>query len=202
VLELTGLISEDGHELRGASPTGNISNRAFWELLCKCKSLKTLEVHDLACVTNRDLALYNNLRDTLKEQQDKTAREMRRFRPYDTQRFSRSTKPLVTNQNKDLPGSSLRNIRVTKYITTPLSTPGFHDLLRLFPNLDRFEYATNFYTFDNQFEGVTMDMFEAERAAVASFMETQSLRYQGEWKEPITTEQRLMAGMTSRSDQQ
>ncbi|KAI8973500.1 hypothetical protein BDF20DRAFT_807365, partial [Mycotypha africana] len=84
----------------------------------------------------------------------------------------------------------------------PLSTPGFYDLLRLFPNLERFEYATNFHTFDNQFEGVTLEMYEAERAAVASFMANQKhLRYEGKWHEPITTEQRLMAGMTTRSDQ-
>ncbi|KAI9475402.1 MAG: hypothetical protein EXX96DRAFT_466094, partial [Benjaminiella poitrasii] len=78
----------------------------------------------------------------------------------------------------------------------PLSIQGFYDVLRLFPNLHQFEYATNFYTFDNQFEGVTAEMFEAERAAVAAFMETQKkVQYSGQWNEPITTEQRLMAGM-------
>lgn len=225
VLELTGLISEDGHELRGASPTGTISSRAFWELLCKCKNLRTLEVHDLACVTNRDLALYNSLRDALQGQRSKSAKEsnQRRFRPYDThslkhtyrhhhqpnkkqhqhhyhhQHQHRQLQQLDTTQS-DLPGSSLRNLRVTKFITTPLSTPGFYDLAKLFPNLERFEYATNFYTFNNQFEGVTPEIYEAERAAVASFMTSQkSLTYDGQWNEPITTEQRLMAGMTTRS---
>ncbi|KAI7898869.1 uncharacterized protein BX663DRAFT_401842, partial [Cokeromyces recurvatus] len=78
----------------------------------------------------------------------------------------------------------------------PLSIPGFYDLLKLFPNLKRLEYATNFHTFNNQFEGVTPDMFEAECMAVASFMETQkNLVYDGQWNKPITTEQRLMAGM-------
>ncbi|CAO0789453.1 unnamed protein product [Mucor circinelloides] len=223
VLELTGLISEDGHELRGASPTGTISSRAFWELLCKCKNLRTLEVHDLACVTNRDLALYNSLRDALKDQRSKSAREnnKRRFRPYDTHYLKHSYHHHHHNQHNkrhlcyhqqqqqldtskfDLPGSSLRNLRVTKFITTPLSTPGFHDIAKLFPNLDRFEYATNFYTFNNQFEGVTPEMYEAERAAVAGFMATQkSLVYDGQWNEPITTEQRLMAGMTTRSNEQ
>ncbi len=208
VLELTGLISDDGHELRGASPTGTISNRAFWELLCKCKSLRTLEVHDLACVTNRDLTLYNSLRDNIKEQDEKKSQHKHRpslaitnlkhHHPY-----QRHQKQKKSNSTLDLPGSSLRNIRVTKYITTPLSTPGFCELLKLFPNLERFEYATNFYTFNNQFEGVTPEMYEAERSAVASFMETQtSLKYHGQWNEPITTEQRLMAGMTTRSDQQ
>ena len=207
-LELTGLISDDGHELRGASPTGTISSRAFWELLCKCKSLRTLEVHDLACVTNRDLALYNSLLQGIKEKDEKKARETESRKskslaitnlkhPHPYQRHQPKKRQAVV----DLPGSSLRNIRVTKYITTPLSTPGFCDLLKLFPNLEKFEYATNFYTFNNQFEGVTPEMYEAERTAVAGFMSTQSsLAYDGQWNEPITTEQRLMAGMTSRSD--
>jgi hypothetical protein len=211
-LELTGLISEDGQELRGASPTGTISSRAFWELLCECKTLRTLEIHDLACITNRDLTLYNGLRNNFKEQQDKQMARKRRFKPYDKQQHHRNSSnisrcPFQYNNNNntscDLPGSSLRNLRVTKYITTPLSTPGFHDILKLFPNLDRFEYATNFYTFHNQFEGVTHEIYEAERAAVASFMKSRtSLIYGGQWRDPITTEQRLMAGMTSRSDQQ
>ncbi|GAA5809616.1 hypothetical protein MFLAVUS_003027 [Mucor flavus] len=196
VLELTGLINEDGHELRGASPMGTISSRAFWELLCKCKSLTTLEVHDLACVTNRDLALYNSLRDTIHHKTSKSGQSLTHLKhhhPY----HRPSKKPTQT----DLPGSSLRNLRVTKYITTPLSTPGFYDLLRLFPNLARFEYATNFHTFNNQFEGVTPDMYEAERLAIANFMNSHSLVYDEQWNEPITTEQRLMAGMTTRSDQ-
>jgi hypothetical protein len=198
-LELTGLISEDGQELRGASPTGTISNSAFWELLCKCKTLRTLEIHDLACITNRDLALYNSLRDTFKEQQDKQIARKHRFTPYINHHTKRS---IQRTPLSDLPGSSLRNLRVTKYITTPLSTPGFQDILRLFPNLNRFEYATNFYTFNNQFEGVTHEIYEAERAAVANFMKSRKLIYDGQWNDPITTEQRLMAGMTTRSDQQ
>lgn len=212
VLELTGLVSEDGHEFRGASPTGTISNRAFWELLCKCKKLRTLEVHDLACVTNRDLALYNSLRDGLKEENEKKAMEIyhRKMRPSLAVSSLKHSHPYHHHQKHrkqplvamDLPGSSLRNLRVTKFITTPLSTPGFCDLLKLFPNLNKFEYATNFYTFNNQFEGVTLDMYDAERSAVAALMEPHtSLTYDGQWNEPITTEQRLMAGMTSRSEQ-
>lgn len=220
VLELTGLVSEDGHELRGASPTGTISSRAFWELLCKCKNLCTLELHDLACVTNRDLALYNSLRDVIKEQNEKknsssfstsSSRKMMAMRPSLVSSsikhhhpYYRPSQVQQQQHTETLPGSSLRHLRITKYITTPLSTPGFHDLTRLFPNLCKFEYATNFYTFHNQFEGVTPEMYEAERSAVASLLNSKSssLVYVGQWNEPITTEQRLMAGMTSRSDQQ
>lgn len=196
VLELTGVISEDGHEFRGASPTGTISSRAFWELLDKCKKITTLEVHDLACFTNRDLSLYLSLRQSLQEQNTKTYNQKKpqRFQPYHTRH-----RP----SDEVLPGSSLLNLKVTKYITTPLSAPGFHDLVQLFPNLKQFEYATNYYTFNNQFEGITPEMYEAERAAVAHFMDSQKhFIYNGRWNEPITAEQRLMAGMTTRSDQQ
>jgi hypothetical protein len=210
VLELTGLVSEGGHELRGASPTGTISSRAFWELVCKCKHLETLELYDLACVTNRDLALYNSFKDTIKEQYEKSSKRVIRptlasasikhHHPY----YRPSSLPThkSTTPMENLPGSSLKHLLITKYVTTPLSTPGFHDLTKLFPNLSRFEYATNFYTFNNQFEGVTSEMYEAERSAVANFMDSKTnCIYKGQWNEPITTEQRLMAGMTSRSSQ-
>ncbi|KAI8054979.1 uncharacterized protein B0P05DRAFT_560969 [Gilbertella persicaria] len=36
-------------------------------------------------------------------------------------------------------------LKMTKYMTTPLSKPGFQSLLRLFPNLKRLEYETNLY---------------------------------------------------------
>lgn len=202
-LELTGLISEDGQELQGASPTGAISSHAFWELICKCKTLRSLEIHDLACIANRDLAFYNSLRDHYKEQKNKQMPRKCRFTPYDKHQCRSSKLSDQNNAVCDLPGASLRSLRVTKYITTPISTPGFEDLLSLFPNLDRFEYVTNFYTFNNQFEGVTHEIYEAERAAVANLMKSRKfLTYIGQWNDPITTEQRLMAGMTTRSDHQ
>lgn len=181
VLEFSGFISGGGHEFRGASPTGSISNHAFWELLDKCKKLTTLEVHDLACFTNRDLSLYLSLR---KQQQNLKSHK---FHPYQ-------------KRKQRMTGDSLVNLKVTKYITTPLSTPGFHDLVQLFPNLKHFEYATNYDTFNNQFQGITPEMFEAERTAVAHFFFQQgnSCIYDGHWNEPITTEQRLMAGMATR----
>ncbi|KAI8374852.1 hypothetical protein BD560DRAFT_318049, partial [Blakeslea trispora] len=84
----------------------------------------------------------------------------------------------------------------------PLSTPGFRELVQLFPNLKRLSYATNFYTFSNQFEGVTSNIYEAERLAVKRFMGTQtSIAYVDQWNQPITIEQRLLAGVTARSDQ-
>ncbi|KAI8377525.1 uncharacterized protein BYT42DRAFT_481492, partial [Radiomyces spectabilis] len=78
----------------------------------------------------------------------------------------------------------------------PLSKPGFETLLRVFPNMTHLEYTTNFQTFDNQFQDVTREMFDAESSAVEQWMATQHhLSYIGQWDDPTTDDQRLMAGM-------
>ncbi|KAF7731719.1 hypothetical protein EC973_008891 [Apophysomyces ossiformis] len=178
--------------LTSNSPAGSISSRALWELVSKCKWLHTLELHDLACISNRDLAGYEVQAFGNKVSVD---RERRRFRPYHTAPRSiyevRSTQPSV------LPGTPVRHLRITKYTTVPLSKPGFESLCRLFPNLQLLEYYTNFYAFDNRFEGVTQEMFETERKEVDKFLATKKqLTYHGYWYQPITAEQRLLSGMT------
>ncbi|KAG1240721.1 hypothetical protein G6F68_017386 [Rhizopus microsporus] len=116
-----------------------ISPRALWSLLSGCRALKTVELVDLACLINRELAVERE------------------------------------------PLRSIERLRVTKYVTMPLSMAGFVDLLRLFPNLNRLEYETNFNTFYNQFEGVTLDLFEKERRCVEDYLIRQGLDYQGKW---------------------
>ncbi|KAI9246862.1 hypothetical protein BY458DRAFT_446607 [Sporodiniella umbellata] len=91
--------------------------------------------------------------------------------------------------------SSLGHLCVTKYVTPPLSTPGFNDLLRLFPNLASLEYVTNFDTFHHQFEGITPDLFEAERQSVDGVMKRQNMNYVGQWHQPMTHQQRLTASL-------
>ncbi|KAI9365039.1 hypothetical protein BD770DRAFT_312975 [Pilaira anomala] len=86
-------------------------------------------------------------------------------------------------------------------MTTPLSKTGFESLLELFPGLKRLEYSTNLYTFDNLFEGVTRELFDAECVAVQQWFDQQKqIEYIGDWNSPITAEQRLMAGMASVSE--
>ncbi|KAI8968038.1 hypothetical protein BDF20DRAFT_828569 [Mycotypha africana] len=92
-------------------------------------------------------------------------------------------------------------------MTTPLSKPGFEILLKMFPSLNHLEYETNFLTFDNLFEGITRDMFDAECAAVKEWFDKMKSRghyhqltYIGNWNAHITAEQRLMAGMASVSE--
>ncbi|KAI9475455.1 MAG: hypothetical protein EXX96DRAFT_486106 [Benjaminiella poitrasii] len=85
-------------------------------------------------------------------------------------------------------------------MTTPLSKPGFECLMKLFPNLTRLEYDTNFQTFDNLFEGITRAMFDAECDAVEDWFRDQQVVYAARWDADITAEQRLMAGMASVSE--
>ncbi|KAG1055747.1 hypothetical protein G6F43_002309 [Rhizopus delemar] len=137
---------------------GAISPRALWALLSGCRELKTVELVDLACLINRELAVERE------------------------------------------PLRSIERLRVTKYVTMPLSLAGFVDLLRLFPNLNRLEYETNFNTFDNQFEGVTLDLFEKERRCVEDYVTHQGLDYHGQWYQPMTHQQYLLAGLLRQLD--
>lgn len=189
-------IISDGRQLIGSSPTGRISSHALWQLLSRCNELETLELFDLSCISNRDLVNYNNL-----STQHLIPASKKRFAPYTIPKSIYST--YTPNARATVqPGFSIRNLFISKYMTTPLSKPGFESLLQLFPKLKRLEYETNFYTFDNLFEGVTREMFNAERIAVQEWCDQRKdqLEYIGRWNAGITPEQRLMAGMASVSE--
>lgn len=187
-------IISEGRQLTGASPTGRISHNAFWQLLSECRLLNTLELYDLACISNRDLARYEH-RQQQQQQQQVQPSSNKRYQPYHIP-HKRQLQPSL------VPGSSIRHLSITKYMTTPLSKPGFESLLRLFPNLNQLEYETNFHTFDNLFEGITRNMFDSECKAVKDWFnqKTRQLSYIGRWNTDITAEQRLMAGMASVSE--
>lgn len=121
----------------------------------------------------------------------------------DKQRFAPYRIPQKNIATTHLPGSSIRHLIITKYMTTPLSKPGFESLLKLFPKLNRLEYETNFYAFDNLFEGMSQEMFNAERIAVKAWSDQRKeiLEYKGQWNANVTPEQRLMAGMASVSSE-
>ncbi|KAL9546110.1 hypothetical protein MBANPS3_006824 [Mucor bainieri] len=205
-------IISDGRQLTGSSPTGRISGHALWQLLEKCQNLTSLELYDLACISNRELAAFNALQTMAmqeheRQQQEQTSQgtaasaSAKRFTPYDI------PKSIFTNKRRStaartIPGSSIRQLTITKYMTTPLSKPGFESLLKLFPKLNRLQYETNFHTFDNLFEGITRDMFDAECLAVKEWCDEHKsqLEYIGRWNADMTAEQRLMAGMASVSE--
>lgn len=199
------IISNGGRALIGSSPVGRISSHVFWQLLCKCNKLDTLELIDLACISNRDLASFVKKRaHLLHEQRIPTRQEKKtRFSPYHIPSiYSTTTFTNYSNTEQQLPGASIKKLLISKFMTTPLSKPGFESLSQLFPQLTELEYETNFHTFDNLFEGVTRDMFNAECAAVQAWCNEHKYRfkYTGKWNEQVTAEQRLMAGMTSVSE--
>ena len=202
-------IISDGHQLTGSSPTGRISSHAFWQLLSKCQKLTCLELYDLACISN---VVFDALRAMAIEefelkQQENPKREStvttKRFSPYDLPKtiYSNIKKRNSANQFM-IPGSSIRQLIITKYTTAPLSKPGFESLLKLFPKLNRLEYETNFHTFDNLFEGITREMFDAECVAVKEWCDERKnqFEYIAHWNADMTAEQRLMAGMASISE--
>ncbi|CAO3611219.1 unnamed protein product [Mucor hiemalis] len=206
VLGQIEIISNGGRSLIGSSPIGRISSHVFWQLLCKCSKLNTLELIDLACISNRDLSGFVKMRaHMLHEQQIPTRLEKKkRFSPYHIPSiYSTTTTTSNYNNTKQvLPGASVKKLIISKYMTTPLSKPGFESLSQLFPQLSQLEYETNFHTFDNLFEGVTRDMFNAECAAVQAWCNRQNYRfiYTGKWNAEVTADQRLMAGMASVSE--
>ncbi|KAK4518790.1 uncharacterized protein ATC70_009013 [Mucor velutinosus] len=203
-------IISDGRQLTGSSPTGRISGHALWQLLEKCQKLVCLELYDLACISNRELAVFNTLKamamqENERQQQQQTsqgtAASVKRFTPYAIPKSIFANKR-YNAASRVIPGSSIRQLIITKYMTTPLSKPGFESLLKLFPKLNRLEYETNFHTFDNMFEGITRDMFDAECLAVEEWCDERKgqLEYVGRWHTDMTAEQRLMAGMASVSE--
>lgn len=198
-------IMSEGRQLLGSSPTGRISHRILWQLLCKCRQLETLELHDLACISNRDLAGYEGMLMQLLKNELVLKNKKVKCKPYQPYTIPKTTYPHsmlhTPKQRTARPGASLRHLIITKYMTTPLSKPGFESILRLFPQLSCLEYETNFYTFDNLFEGITRDMFHAECDAVHEWCKKQDmLTYVGRWNASVTAEQRLMAGMASVSE--
>ncbi|KAI9288563.1 hypothetical protein BC943DRAFT_263197, partial [Umbelopsis sp. AD052] len=78
----------------------------------------------------------------------------------------------------------------------PITLPGFENILALFPNLKILQYETNYTTFDNLYEGVTTHLFELERQAIEQLFDRRGkVSLHGKWHMPVTTEQRLMAGI-------
>ncbi|KAG2204605.1 hypothetical protein INT46_005332 [Mucor plumbeus] len=205
-------IISDGHQLTGSSPTGRISGHALWQLLSKCQKLTCLELYDLACISNGVLDALCSMvfEEFVLKQQETPKRESivatKRFSPYDIPKTIYNNNNNIKKRNPanqfTIPGSSIRQLIITKYITTPLSKPGFESLLKLFPKLNRLEYETNFHTFNNLFEGITREMFDAECVAVKGWCDERKSQFEyiPRWNVNMTAEQRLMAGMASISE--
>jgi len=186
--------------LNSSSQTTNVTTQSLkpdvlWKLFASCTSLKELELMDIVCLTNDTLAQFvKNKCQDVKDDDTKL-----RFQPYMKAYRSRHEKP--SNHEQSYPGTNLHSLRIAKYTTSPLTLPGFEDLFALFPNLRNLQYETNYTTFDNLYEGVTPQAFELERLAIKRFFDDcGTVSYNGNWHMPVTTEQRLMAGISSLSN--
>ncbi|KAI8582841.1 hypothetical protein K450DRAFT_225058 [Umbelopsis ramanniana AG] len=168
----------------------NLKPQVLWKLLTSCTSLQDLEIMDLACFNNHTLAQFVN--DMCTEADDKSMKS--RFQPYkNAYRSNWHDKPC-----RQALGPKLRSLRIAKYTTSPITLPGFENILALFPNLKILQYETNYTTFDNLYEGVTTHLFELEKQAIEQLFDRHGkVSLHGKWRMPVTTEQRLMAGISS-----
>jgi hypothetical protein len=171
-------------------PSQDLKPQVLWRLLTSCTSLQELEIIDLACLNNHTLAQFVN--DMCTEVDDKSMKS--RFQPYkNAYRSNWHDKPC-----RQAFGPKLRSLRIAKYTTSPITLPGFENILALFPNLKILQYETNYTTFDNLYEGVTSQVFELERQATEQLFDRHGkVSLHGKWHMPVTTEQRLMAGISS-----
>ncbi|KAF9430968.1 hypothetical protein BGZ94_001312 [Podila epigama] len=106
---------------------------------------------------------------------------------------------------RPIPGESVRFLTLTKYTSSPLTLPGFAGLLKLFPNLESFTFTTNFFTYDHQFQGLTLDIYQEEISMVDRIVQTEmsnrwgqdraSTGWRANWHASVTEEQRLRAGI-------
>ncbi|CAO3678118.1 unnamed protein product [Umbelopsis vinacea] len=201
-LSCTSRETAAGHpNLNSPSQATNLTSQGLkpevlWKLLTSCTSLEELELVDMACVNNDTLAQFVK---KIRQDSDPSNHGDVRFQPYKVLHRSRHGK--LGDTQRRYPGNCLKSLRIVKYTTSPLTMPGFESILALFPNLRTLQYDTNYMTFDNLYDGLTPQVFEFERQAIERlFDDCGTVTYHGRWHMPITTEQRLMAGISSLSN--
>lgn len=204
-LDESGLAAGEVSGGGTSSTCGVISSEAFWNLLNSCQGIEELELLDLDCISNRDLAKYlervseipssSSSALTTATSPRATHREHLHQHQYHPYRRTVTSRPLRPTHR---PGNGITTLHITKYTTTPLSLSGFQSMLTLFPNLVRLNYMTNFATFDNQFDEITPQIYDGERVAVEDMFAKQATQvtYMSDWEMPVTPEQRLVAGMS------
>ncbi|KAG0028284.1 hypothetical protein BGZ82_008516 [Podila clonocystis] len=172
--------------------TKEVSQEGLWSLL-ECGKVESLELLDLACVTNE------NIRNMMLRVKHMEATGMVGIglglghdRPLPlsplggshpfahlASRFPSLTPTEESSQSfpevRPLPGASVRHLTLTKYTSTPLTLPGFGALLKLFPNLQTLKYSTNFFTYDRHFQGLTKEIYEEEIRLVERMVQAELL---------------------------
>ncbi|RUP45788.1 hypothetical protein BC936DRAFT_147729 [Jimgerdemannia flammicorona] len=165
-----------------AGACGIISSEAFWKLLTECPQLEELELLDLECVSNQNLAAYVHMAAAVAEQRlSSTLSTTRRDHMHQHHPYRRARSSYSYSAPPALPGSRLATVNITKNTSHPLSLSGFQSLVALFPSLRRLDYKTTFAAFDNEFENITP--YENVRATVAEWFAEQApqIKYDGCW---------------------
>ncbi|RUS24428.1 hypothetical protein BC938DRAFT_473593 [Jimgerdemannia flammicorona] len=165
-----------------AGACGIISSEAFWKLLTECPQLEELELLDLECVSNQNLAAYVHMAAAVAEQRlSSTLSTTRRDHTHQHHPYRRARSSYSYSAPPALPGSRLATVNITKNTSHPLSLSGFQSLVALFPSLRRLDYKTTFAAFDNEFENITP--YENVRATVAEWFAEQApqIKYDGCW---------------------
>ncbi|CAO3593574.1 unnamed protein product [Absidia cylindrospora] len=121
-LESLVVLSNDNHP--------SISAKAFYSLLSQCSSLHTLELYDIECINQDDLIQMCHWRNATLVPTSPLGRQ-RRHQPYPSLKKTTAV------------GNALRHVKLTKYITAPLSTQAILHLLAFFPHLRTLTYETN-----------------------------------------------------------
>jgi len=186
--------------------TKEVSMEGLWSLL-ECGKVESLELLDLNCISN------DNVRTMMQRVKQLQATSFERVagsplsHPFAHHHsyFANAYSPV--EPTRPVPGASVRHLTITKYTSSPLTLPGFGALLKLFPNLKSFKLKTNFFTYDHQYHGLTLDIYGAEIAMVEQMVRTEMTDrwgperaasencWQGEWHVPVTEEQQLRAGI-------
>ncbi|KAF9115739.1 hypothetical protein BGX27_006686 [Mortierella sp. AM989] len=183
--------------------TKEVSMEGFWSLL-ECGKIESLELLDLDCISNDNAkAMLQRVKQLQTTSFERVANSPLSH-PFAHHHSYFATLP-STAPSKPLPGESVRHLTITKYTSSPLTLPGFFDLLKLFPNLESFTFATNFFTYDHQFRGLSKEIYEQEIVLVEGMVRTEMTGrwgitraascWQGEWNAPLTEEQRLRVGI-------
>ncbi|KAI8093808.1 uncharacterized protein BX664DRAFT_385169 [Halteromyces radiatus] len=167
-------------------PVVKISAKAFYTLISHCSSLHTLELCDVQCINEWDLRRMCHWRDVQQK------RRQRSYHPYQS--------TLLRNRlssDKRI-GISLRHVKLTQYVTTPLLSQGILQLLALFPHLQTLIYATNHHCYqiamhDDYERGQLQEMMKEWRQLQQNeFISSAGCKIITHFDTPVTMEQRLL----------
>ncbi|KAG0232046.1 hypothetical protein BGW42_008479 [Actinomortierella wolfii] len=181
-----------------------VSVDALWSLLEKGR-IEQLELVDLNCVSNENLAALAERAEHLRSTQARQSHHLHYHHHHHS-----SSSPASQESALTIPGESVRHLIVSKYTSSPLTLPGFVSLLKLFPKLESFHFRTNYFTYDHQFQGLTHGIYEAEICMVERLVRNEMSQRWGaakvdagdcwkvDWDAPMTDEQRLRHAILTR----